>query len=477
MIFPKGSILYVFFLIFSLISVFVAYHKQIALETTIIYFSGFLVLIIAYNQQEVLSSRYKQFVLFASVVYSFTFISTLFFPVELVGKGTSLMRYFGHSQIGNLFLTPFFLFPSGVIGIISLFFIIISYSRATYLAVLAIAWVIYKNKFTKKGFLIKAVLAVLTVSLILSTTFKVISENGSLLGLRDKYFADAVSGVIDRPFFGAGPGNYRYISASKQVGYSEGAGSSHNLILDIFSQNGILAGLFFILFLTYVLKKGKRNVFFYSFLALSVVFLFDHTFEYNSFLFLWFFLAGLSLDTKDSIEFNPLVFFGVFLLLQLVFIGKIFHVTGNYTQALFFYPLQEKSHYYAITNEIKRGNMSQARDYLNIYEKLYGENFEATYRMAKYYERIREWKKSLKLYRKSLELRPFLSVTDGIILEKIHNLSRKTLGYFKGDKETEIFFGRIKAKAQKMSSYNEVIGIHIDEYCNATNLLCYNVEH
>ncbi len=475
--FPRGSIHFVFFLVFSIISVFGAFHKQMALETIIIYFSGFLLLVIAYNQQESLNNKYKQYVLFTSVIYLLIFVSTFLFPSELISKGTSLMRYFGHNQLGNLFIAPFILYPSGMIGIISLLLIIVSYSRATYLAVLAIAWYIYRKKAIKKALFVKTILITLTVLLVISSALKVLSENGSLLGLRDRYFADAVEGIVERPFFGAGPGNYYYISASKQTGYNEGAGSSHNLVLDIFSQNGIPAGLFFILFLAYVLKNSKRNVYFYSFLALSVVFLFDYTFEYNSFLFLWFFLAGLSLDTKDSIEFNPLVFLGVFLLLQLVFIGKILYATGNHTQTLLVYPLQEKSYENVIANEIKRGDVNKAKGYLSDYEKLYGQNFEATYRSAQYYEKIYEWKKSLELYRKSLELRPFLSVTDSIILEKVHILSRKTLGDYQGDRETGIFFGKIKSVSQRKSSENNAIAIHIDEYCKAVKLLCYNVKH
>jgi O-antigen ligase len=125
-------------------------------------------------------------------------------------------------------------------------------------------------------------------------------EYKSADGNRIEYTTDGLASILQNPLLGVGPGNFVLISQSNwKPGYLW-TESGHNILLDIFVENGVLAGVFFILIIYQFLKQASRNVFFFMALALLFNFLTDYTYRIFSFFLLFYILQGLALNLPKS---------------------------------------------------------------------------------------------------------------------------------------------------------------------------------
>ncbi len=122
-----------------------------------------------------------------------------------------------------------------------------------------------------------------------------------IFAARGEYTREAVFSIIEHPLIGVGPGNFILASQKYNPISSKWTESSHNIFLDIASEQGILAVIVFIVFLVMIIKKSKKNVYFFMALGLILNFQTDYTFRIYSFLLLFFILLGLCYEEKEKL--------------------------------------------------------------------------------------------------------------------------------------------------------------------------------
>lgn len=473
---PAGSLLFVFFICLSLISIFGAADKQLAVETVLAYIGGFLIFVIAFNNRTYYEDRIKTYAMFSSVIFVLIFLANHFFSLGLFMTGSSLFYYYGHNQLGNMLILPFLIAFPGPQSLFFLVFILASYSRTSYLSVfLSLIWQI-KERYVKNTAAALTIIVVLLVASIAATGGNLFSKTKTLFGSREMYFYYAKEAIMKNPVFGVGSGNFYHAASSLQTNHNENTISSHNIVLDAFAENGIIAGLLFSAFLIYLVKTGRRGRLFYSFIALTFVFLFDFTHRFNSFLVLWFFLAGLVVEDGKTLNLKPWILGLLILACQPILTSQLFYNLKLYKQAQAAYPLNKVNYPMIIVGAIERNDLKEASKYLDVYSSLYGGDYDSALKIARYYEYMHDFDKSLAFYRKTLELRPFLLVADQIVLDKVYALSIHTQNLKEGRQMTGQFLDTILERIPLDHRNKNPIFDYIVDYCYANKLKCYNIE-
>lgn len=471
---PQGSVYYFLFLLLSFASVLYAPDKQEAFETSMIYASTFFVFLIAYNNKVKFKRSFNKYCIISSVVLIAVFVANYLFNLKLFTSGTSILYYYGHNQLGNFLIIPFLAFFPRFLSFVFLVFLVISFSRTTYLALAMVT--LWNLKSFIKGKLITGafILGILTIMGTLLTMNMIDTKEKTTLGSRETYFSYALNTIAKSPIIGIGSGNFYHTASVQQTNYNENTISSHNLLLDILSENGIIGGAFFVAFIVYLMKRTKKSPYLLYFVALGIVFLFDFTHRYYSFYALWFFVAGLMLEDVKGDTFKPWVLVIFLSLLQPIIIGQIFFNLGLPDKAFFIYPLHKDAYAKAIVAAIDRSDIRTAKTYLGKFESLYSEDFLSTLKIARYYEYAGDFDKAAFYYRKTLVLRPFYWVLDRIIAEKMVNLNIKVNGTFQGRRiSSESITGMVEA-LPKDPKKNYLIFDQIRIFCETNHLKCYN---
>lgn len=332
---PKTSaLLYGGFLAFSVLSTLFSLDRMQSLQYLLLYAAVFAVFIYVLNHQDELKKGLPPFLYslsFFLIVYSvilrlflFSF-SSFFIPVN--GYEFVFAKFGIHNHLGDFLVLPMLVCVYGLTShkhpklsvasfVFFLPFFLYSYSRSAYLAFLLtgaslLVWIIMKANhnlrlvpilFSVCCFLFVGVFFFATVQEDQSVpilaqwqqqvgeTFAV--KNKILSAHRPDFFTLALTIIAQRPLFGVGPGNYGLVSQQhvNELGFS--TDSSHNLFLDIFSENGVVAGMFFVTFLGYVLWKSEKDIFFYLAVAVLINFQTDYTFRIYSFFLLFFILIA-----------------------------------------------------------------------------------------------------------------------------------------------------------------------------------------
>jgi hypothetical protein len=188
------------------------------------------------------------------------------------------------------------------VSLLGIFFLFVSSSRSSYVALGAgLVYLFYKEGWFKKY---KAVLW--TLIFLIGTIFFIVSTQKTTIFSR-QYFVQGVVGFIDNPW-GVGVGNFEEISSNPKYqiyhleSFSENA---HNIVLEMATGMGIL-GFSFVLYLFILFKelgkrKKKENILFETVIIIIFVnFLFDYTYLIPTMIWLWFFVAGLVSERKNS---------------------------------------------------------------------------------------------------------------------------------------------------------------------------------
>jgi len=465
----KETIAYLIFLIFSVISTVFAIDKEIAIKSLLIYTSGYLFFIYSFNYQENLKKYFKWFLIVISVFSSIIFLLNNVFHLNLFRQGVSLFYNYGHYQIGNLLVLGLLSIFPNPLSLLFFVLIIFSYSRTANISLMTIlAFQIFKNKFNKKILLIGGLIIFISLTFIVFKTNYLNQTSNQFVSGRNAFFSYAISSIKQFPLFGVGPGNFIYSVFKNQVRYGDYADQADNIILQVFSENGILAGAFFIWFILLILNKHKKNNNFLIFLALTLMFMSDLTYCFNFFLILWFILGGLVLDSDKKKEIDiiwpvAIIFIGV----QIILFSQILLKHGLWKQSLFIYPFQKKAYEMAIGKNINSKNKQQAYYFLQKYDQIFGRSI-AAYQEINYYQVLGEKNKMLSLYERVLWYRSFTNVNT---MKKARYLYSEVYGVTKGNEKMASLLKQIKSsyseKDKKLDIYRQ-----IDSFCLKTNIGC-----
>lgn len=336
------------FLFFSVLATLFSQDLVRSIFFIQMYFSVFLVFIYIINRKAFLEKYFLPFLLSLSIFFSIysLFVNVaerngwLFF-VPATGYQLVFSRFGSHNHLGDLLavtlviLSGKFLTKSSqrksLISIIIFFpFFLFSYSRSAYQAfiggIIFLFLNLKKNFSYLTNFRRMSILFMIFISVIFflitieevknipfldSLHFDLI-ENTKLLpktffANRNLFIRDGLYSIADKPLLGVGPGNYIYASAKYMIIPDYRTDSSHNILIDILSENGVPAGIFFFLFFAGIFIRKKKDIFiFASFFTLFLNFQTDYTHRIFSLFLLFFVLAGFILDFRSDEKFIPL---------------------------------------------------------------------------------------------------------------------------------------------------------------------------
>lgn len=488
----KETIFYLLFIIFSTISTFLAIDKEIAFQSLLIYIAGYLFFIFSFNYQENLNKYFKWFLIGISIFSSLIFLINKIFTLNLFKEGASLF-YGGyyHNELGNLLILGIIVCLYEVLlknknkfFILLLFFLpffIISYSRSAYLSIIVVSVFFVLNKkisiFINKKTIILVFILLMTFLFFITTkevqnflpktinnfmeTRLLIPKEKSFTGKRQQHFYYALSTIAEKPFFGVGPGNLYSATVKKQFNWEEGTTTAHNIILDIFAENGMVAGAFFILFLTQIFIKRKKDLYFYLFLSLTLIFLFNFSYRFTSMFLIWIILAGISFPcNKDDIEINNLTILlpiiTIFIFGQIILMGKVFYNIGLTNLSLKIYPLNSEVYREIIKINIRKGEKEEGLRNLTKYDSIFKEGFIANSNKGKFYEELKDKKNAIYFYEEAIYDKPLSTST---LLSKIIVLYVDLDGEDVGKLETAKFINQFKKEViiPKKSDVEKII--------------------
>jgi O-antigen ligase len=463
------TIIYLVFAIFSVISTIFSIDKEVAIRSLLIYLSGYLFFIFSFNYSKELNKYFKYFLILISIFSCLVFLANNIFHLDLFKKGISLFYNYGHYQIGNLL----------VLGVLSIFpnpfsliffgFILFSYSRTAHISlIVTFIILLFKEKLDKKTALLGALIIFASLIFIFLKSGYLHKTNKQLVSGRNIYFSYALSSIKEFPLFGTGPGNFIYSVFKRQVNLGEYTDQTDNIFLQVLSENGILAGIFFITFVLLILRRHKKNKNYLAFLALTLMFMSDLTYSFNFFLILWFILGGLTLDSKKKKEVNiifPVLI--IFLIAQIILLSQILLKQGLWKQSLLIYPFQKNAYKIAIYENIKNKNKKEVYYFLQKYDKIFGKSltiFQETY----YYQFLGKNDKAASLYEKSLWFRTFTNIQR---LKNIWSFYRSTYGNLKGNEKMAQILVKIKKSYSEKDKNSDFYKL-INDFCLKTDIGC-----
>lgn len=463
------TIIYVIFLLFSTISAFYAIDREVAIKSLLVYVSGYLFFLFSFNNQEKLNKYFKYFLISISVFSCLVFLANNIFHLDLFKKGISLFYNYGHHQVGNLLvLGVLSIFPNPL-SLIFFVFILFSYSRTAHISlIVTFIILLFKDKLDKKTALLGALIIFASLIFIVLKTNYLQQTGRQWISGRNIYFSYATSSIKEFPLFGIGPGNFAYAVFKRQVNYGMFTDSAENFILEIFAENGILAGTFFILFVLMIFHKHKKNSNFLIFLALTLMFMTDFSYHFNSFLILWFILCGLVLDTEKKKIMNIIPYVVVvFIVAQIILLSQILLKYGLWEQSILINPIQKNAYIAAISKSIKQKDKQQAFYFLQKYDQIFGRS-TVIFKEIFFYRALGDKNKVALLYEQSLWFRTFTSMNN-MRQMLIHYIN--LYGYIKGSEKMSNILKQIKnsySEKDKTSDYYK----QIDSFCLKTNIGC-----
>ncbi len=465
----KETIFYLLFIIFSVISVFFAIDREIAFESLLIYISCYFYFIFAFNYKEILNKYLKWFLVTLSIFSCLIFLTDKIFCLNLFQEGASMFLNYGHNQIGNLLVMGIIpIFPN-FLSLIFFVFVLFSYSRSAYFSlILLLILKLIINKFNNKLALISGGIILFCIFFAVITTHNIyLTKNKQLIGGRNKYFSYAISSIIEKPLFGVGLDNFKFAVSKRLTNYGENTTTAHNIILDIFAENGILAGIFFTLFLLSINYGRKFNNNLFMLLALTFMFMTDFSYSFNIFLVIWFILLGLNIESKKIIKniIVPVVI--IFCGVQIILFSIILLKKGLWKQSIFIYPLQKTAYEVAIRENIILKNNQRAYFYLNKYKKIFG-GVLSIFQEINFYKALGDNGKVISLYEKLLVTR---ASVDMDMIKQIYYFYIDLYGQPKAKIKMVGILKQLKnnySKKEKTSDFYK----ELDTFCIKANVGC-----
>lgn len=467
----KETILYLLFFICSIISTLLAIDKEIAFESLLIYGAGYLFFVFSFNCQDEIKKKIKFLLISISIFSAIIFTLNYFLKFNLFQESDSLFYSYDHNQIGNLLVLGLIpVFPS-LLSFIFFVFITLSYSRTAYLAsILTIILWTSKNKLSKKTIFMGGLIILISLIFLILTTKNIFfTKEKTFIGQRNIYFSYALTSIREKPWFGVGPNNFFYAASKYQINYGEETTTSHNLILDVFAENGVLAGIFFSSFLVNIIYRKKYDKDWLAFFALTFMFMIDFSYRFNIFLILWFIFAGLILDSNKKVKVNMAIpSLIIFVCAQVILFGQILLNQNLWKQSLSIYPLQKKAYEIAIEEKINQKNKQQAYYFLSKYDRIFGKSYKIKLKETEYYQILDQKNKAGTLYQQVTELRPLINIK---MLKRIRDFYIGVYGSTKADKKMTKILRQIINDHLKQDRTSDLYQ-QINSFCLKTNLDC-----
>lgn len=270
----------------------------------------------------------------------YSFFLNILLPGGLIpfdGYQLVFSRFGSHNHLGDFLVLPmlislYYLFKKRelkYLPVLLLFFLffIFSYSRSAYLSFSLTASIFLLRWFLTGGNKLKKAVPVAFASLgiILVLLFSVITvfESGYVTflnplhqelvnryGLRFKHFGanrpeyikTAIKSIEEKPFFGVGPGNFRYASIKYSSIPNYTTHSSHNIFLDVLTEYGFFIFLLFAGFTVFTVWKLMQapSLYSYLYLALIINFQTDYTFRIFVLALLFCIFTGIIFKIKKN---------------------------------------------------------------------------------------------------------------------------------------------------------------------------------
>ena len=499
------TITYLLFIIFSLISTFLAIDSGLAIEKLLIYIASYIVLIIIYNYQEAINQYLEQFILGISIFSSLLFLVNKLFSLKIFEEGAGLF-YDGyyHNELGVILILGIIICIYKILInnynqyfyllMFLLPFFIISYSRSAYLSIIFVCTllILINNKYIDKN---KKKVIILLISLITiffflttkeiksvlpkATKTKIeqilpISNKKTFFGKRLQHFDYSLQAINQHLLFGVGIDNLNNFTISKQFNWQENTTTSHNMILDILAENGLLASLSFVFFLFIVIKNSinNHNLFSYLFWSLTAIFLFNFSYQFSFILFLWFVLIGRVITNEQKLKVSSLFIIGlalmIFLFGQLIFISNLLMFSGYNSWSQFVYPLNDHNYRMSIQKNLSNENINQALINLARYDQYFPNGYHHNFIKAQMFEKL-DKHIALRYYQQIIYEKP-LSTSN--ILHKIIQLNHNLLGNKEGNEQTQQYVNKLIVDL-KVSPLSDV-GKIIRYFCYDYKLKCLN---
>ncbi len=383
----KLTLWFIIFIVFSAISTIRAVEVQRSFEQLIRYVALYILFIYILNHRDEIESWIISLLFMLGALFSVYSLFTDFFLrnnwLFLIPKtsfNVVFPTYFSHNHLGDflmiLFLICFWWLVRNKNRMFSLVFMalllpffLLSYSRSAYLALLAGIGIMgyAKRKTVRLHSVFFNVLLIIGCT-VLFTNLISVNEAGALKPLKPLrlflvehtwlqskplvgdhvlYLKQAFQTMQKHPLLGIGPNNFIY--ASRQLaGYSsDWSSSSHNVIIDLMVENGLLAWIALMTAGFYFVKNRKKSIFLLLLVSLFVNFQTDYTSKIPFFLVLLVLFAGLShkREKEETDHIRIIIVSGIlFLFFIAIFLSNFFYARSQYVASWLAYPLNKKTY-------------------------------------------------------------------------------------------------------------------------------------
>jgi O-antigen ligase len=464
----------------SAVSTIMAVNKQNAIESVLYMISVSIIFLTYYNNRydgKTLPKFLFAIAIILTVLAGFLFIQiSMHKNVFIPDRAFQFIYayYPSHHPIGALAIIPLGLLLPWLLEkkrnwyTIALFFIfvivmIFSYYRSSYLAFLIMAYVsaiTYASSSSKKKIVIFSILSTIILGIFIATISFDISKNIPVLSktynflythtnLTYKSFSSnridalkqSIAGTLDRPFFGFGPGNFRYASekfAEKRILVAD---TGENVILESFVETGVIGGSISILMLVLAvrfalqaLKTGslKEKQYATVFIGITALFLMGSYQLFYGYFLIFVVIGALFYREKENIRVPYPIIISV---CSVLFIVGILHFTatllrsqGTIALSHAFFPLQRENYPTLIQKE---ESTEKKERLINQYELLFpADTFTLEFIGNYWYEEKNGPEKALAYYIKSYEAKPLRNFD---LIKRIYTITEELEGKQRAD--------------------------------------------
>ncbi len=456
------SLLFILFSFATAISTITAVNVQTAFEHQLYYAGVFLLFIYVYNHQAEIKCYFPYFVIISTIiVFGYAVFINMVLPDEwsfLIPLSGYQFVYLGnnatsHYSFGSFMLIPLiFSFTSfwnkpsrlNFLLVLSLFILLLlSFLRSAYLAFIAVVIMTLVGAYKmRRGNLLPYIIItfIVVVSSLLfllaitnfSFQIPVISNANdflmshfdalkykSLVNGRLEFVRQALVAIANRPLTGFGSYNFYYAAMRFADSYAITTGTSHNLFLDIFVENGLIGGTVFIILVALLIKKGFKafvegSVYDKSiygiFIALFVLFQFGHYHKFYFLFVLFFFVAALLYSekntVKDTVKITAIASAILFLLNIVIVTSFILFNNKKYSISYMMYPISVQANQALILEHYDKRLYQKTEIQLKQFYALYPKEPLVLDFIGSFYQNISAHGEAIKYYKYALQYSP-----------------------------------------------------------------------
>lgn len=459
------TILVLMFLSTVGLSVLTSVHIQTSFEQQLFYIATFLIVVFVYNNTALIKKYIILFLTilsFLSIQYSILLAAggqffKPFIPYhdeQLIYRLDDLSHYpqgifiFILAVVTYVYLLKKASFVYGATFVLTLFALWLSYLRSAYVGLVGV--IILNSKYLlRKQTIVLGIVAGVVSSIIvffpILTDYRVpfVSDMYSAFipehsEFRYKDFANgrwgflqsAFAAIRERPLTGYGAGNFSEASIRYTLNVDAAVGTSHNIFLDIFAENGIIAGFVFIMVVTliglkafYVIKEKDvdTKVIASLFIGFLIIFQFNY-YHLMAFLFMMFLVLGILVYREKkqvSDRFIVPALSGVLFITGVIILAAFYlNSNGSSALALKLYPVYQDAFHNNFREAYREGDRVKLESLISSYTKLYGQSSYNLSYIGDIYIYEKNYDRALEYYQKAL----FYAPRDAGYVVKVYEL-------------------------------------------------------